>query len=181
MPTAKRMLLPVVLAIVWCASMGVPAQAANTGWDPDDMTGRFDLRWVGAYRQADGTVRLDISLWDPVRRWMLHRHPATPRPRSLTVTSVGLSAARLYGAGHIFFSEELQRWVMEWADTRLEFRAAVSHPNPFLFQVWIPDENRRGAEVAANAWGLGVTSCERLGDADPSCDQIPGDDRGLDP
>jgi hypothetical protein len=180
MPIRKRLVVSALLALVWGASVAAPVGAANTGWDPEDMTGRFDLRWVGVYRQDTGAVRLDISLWDPVRKWMLARHPTTGPRRSLSVRSIGLSEARVYGAGYIFFREESQRWVMEWADTRLMFRAAVSHPNAYLFQVWFPVENRWGAQVAENAWGLSVTSCEHLR-TDPYCDQVPGYAGGLDP
>jgi hypothetical protein len=174
-PGPEREVLVIVLVVLWCLSVATPANATNTGWDPDDMAGRLDLRWVGAYGQDSGMVRLDISLWDPVRRWMLNRHPTTGPPRYLHVTSESLPQVGIYGVGHVFFDIEVQRWVMDWADAGLEFRASVSHPNPYLFQVWFP------VDVGEYAWGLGVTSCEHVRSADPSCDQIPGEDGGLDP
>ncbi len=177
----RKILLGVALAAMLCVSVVTPARATNTGWDADDITGRLDLRWVGVYWQDSETVRMDISLWGPVRRWMLNVHPTAGPSRSLSVRSIGLTESRIYGTGHIFFSEETERWVMEWADTRLEFRAQVLHLDPYLFQVWFPAENRYGARIAENAWGLGVTSCERLRSPNPACDEVPGHDRGLDP
>jgi hypothetical protein len=142
-----------------------PANAAGTAWDPDDVGGRLDLRWVGVYREDADTVRVSISLWDPVRSWML------PRPdhwRHLMVRSEGFFDAGIYGEGFIFFSSERNRWVMEWIDAGsagLVGRFRASHPNPNLFQVWLPTEH---------ATAIAVWSCDhgRLGQL-PSCSRDP--------
>ena len=48
---------------------GVPARAGSV-WDPNDPIYRLDIRWVGAYTQADGRLRVTVSFYAPVRlRW----------------------------------------------------------------------------------------------------------------
>ena len=48
----------VLLAAAVVAATASPAIAASSAWDPDDVEGKLDLRWVGVYRQDPDTVRL---------------------------------------------------------------------------------------------------------------------------
>jgi hypothetical protein len=180
-------LLSIAVSLSFVVSLVSPARAATTGWDPNDVSGRLDLRWVGVDRQDADTVRVAITFWDPVRDWML------PRPdhwRQLYIFSWGFQAANTHGQGYIFFSAEANRWLIEWIDSgsgapfRHPFPA--THPNPYLFQVYIP---------AANATGIAVFSCDHaVPHSLPGCsvggipgppqieDWIPRDfDVGLDP
>ena len=179
----RRTLLSILLSLSFVISLVSPAQAASTGWDPNDVDGRLDLRWVGVYRQDADTVRVAITLWDPVRDWSL------PRPdywRQLYIVSSGFFEVRHYGQGYIYFSAKLNRWVIEWIDTgsgqpfRHPFPA--THPNPYLFQAYLP---------ADYATGITVQSCDPASPHSlPGCsipptqngDWIPQDvDDGLDP
>ncbi len=179
-------LLSIMLSLSFVVSLVSSAHAASTGWDPNDVGGRLDLRWVGVYQQDADTVRIGITLWDPVRAEML------PRPdyrRELYVLSQGFFNAGIYGQGYIFFSADRGRWVMEWIDggsSGLVARFPVDHPNANMFRVWLPAEN---------ATGIGVLSCEHGNSSTlPACgspaspeppaiqDWIPGDYlHGLDP
>ena len=141
-------LLSVLLSLSFVFSLVSPAHAASTGWDPNDVDGRLDLRWVGVYQQDAGTARVAITLWDPVRNWML---PFPRHWRQLLIYSTGIAAVPIYGNGYIFFDAEENRWVMDWIDAGSAFggRYRVAHPNPYLFQVWVPAEWASGFSVVS--------------------------------
>ena len=46
---------------------------ASGVWDPDDVTGRFDLRWVGATYTSTGEIHLTVSFHDGFKRRFLPR------------------------------------------------------------------------------------------------------------
>lgn len=51
-----------------------PTPAAAAGdWDPDDVRGPFDLRWVGAAYTSSGNIRLTYTFYDPVETWRFPR------------------------------------------------------------------------------------------------------------
>lgn len=52
---------------------GRVARADSGVWDPDDVTGRFDLRWVGATYTAAGEIHLSVSFYDGFERRFLPR------------------------------------------------------------------------------------------------------------
>jgi hypothetical protein len=61
--------LAVVLALSSVVSLAVPARAGSV-WDENDPGRRLDIRWVGAYQQIDGRMRVTVSFYAPVRkRW----------------------------------------------------------------------------------------------------------------
>jgi hypothetical protein len=46
-----------------------PARAGSV-WDPNEPGHRLDIRWVGAYQQLDGRLRVTVSFYDRTRiRW----------------------------------------------------------------------------------------------------------------
>jgi hypothetical protein len=50
----------------------LPRSPAHAGgvWDPNEPIHRLDIRWIGAYEQADGRLRVTVTFYDPVRlRW----------------------------------------------------------------------------------------------------------------
>jgi hypothetical protein len=70
-----RVLL-VVLALGSIILNPLPAQAGSV-WDANDSGHRLDIRWVGAYQQADGRMRVTVSFYDRVRtRWF--NRPSDP-------------------------------------------------------------------------------------------------------
>ena len=51
-----------------------PVTAGVSGvWDADDVTGRFDLRWVGAAYTSTGEIHLSVSFHDEVKPRFLPR------------------------------------------------------------------------------------------------------------
>lgn len=157
-------LLSTVLSLSFVVSLVSPAHAASTGWDPNDMDGRMDLRWVGVYRQDADTVRIGITFWNPVRQWML---PDPFRsPRRLIVWSDGYLEASIYGQGYIYFSTEKDRWLIEWIDagSGMPFPRSfpVAHPTPYLFQAYLPAEPDPYGGAVGHATGITVDTCDHL-------------------
>jgi hypothetical protein len=66
----RSSLLALLLSVLLTVSVAAPAQAANSGWDPNDTKNVLDLKWVGIYRQDPDTTRVSITFWNPVRDWM---------------------------------------------------------------------------------------------------------------
>jgi len=61
--------LAVVLALGSIILSPMPAHAGSV-WDVNDPGHRPDIRWVGAYQQADGRLRVTVSFYGRVRnRW----------------------------------------------------------------------------------------------------------------
>jgi hypothetical protein len=59
----------VVLALGSVILGPIPAHAGSV-WDANDPGHRLDIRWVGAYQQADGRMRVTVAFYDRVRiRW----------------------------------------------------------------------------------------------------------------
>jgi hypothetical protein len=78
------LLLGVAAVLIPATSAGLPASQAldRSGatiagaggvWDPDDVTGRFDLRWVGAAYTSTGELHLSVSFHDGFKRRFLPR------------------------------------------------------------------------------------------------------------
>jgi hypothetical protein len=58
-----------IVALAFVALLPTGARAASD-WDPNEPTRRLDMRWLGAYRETDGQLRVTISFYHPVRlRW----------------------------------------------------------------------------------------------------------------
>jgi len=78
------LLLSVAAVLIAATSAGLPASQAFDGsgaitagaggvWDPDDVTGRFDLRWVGAAYTSTGEIHLSVAFHDEFKRRFLPR------------------------------------------------------------------------------------------------------------
>ena len=55
-----------ILAIVLCigGSMALPGRAGAAGdWDPDDVRGRYDFRWIGANYTPNGDIKLTVVFY----------------------------------------------------------------------------------------------------------------------
>ena len=52
---------------------GAVSAGASGVWDPDDVTGRFDLRWVGAAYTSTDEIHLSFSFYDGFKRRFLPR------------------------------------------------------------------------------------------------------------
>jgi hypothetical protein len=113
-------LLSVAAVLTPTASTGVPAsQALNRSgavtagasgvWDPDDVTGRFDLQWVGAAYTSSGEIHISVSFYDGFKRRFLPKAIDYPPPSNV---SVGLSGAL---AG--WFLRHHGRIVFIWGDS----------------------------------------------------------------
>jgi hypothetical protein len=65
----KRFRVGLIGLLVFAALAPTPVRAASV-WDPNEPIHRLDIRWVGAYEQADGRLRVTVVFYDPVRlRW----------------------------------------------------------------------------------------------------------------
>jgi hypothetical protein len=95
-----RVLL-VVLALGSIVLNPLPAQAGSV-WDANDSGHRLDIRWVGAYQQADGRMRVTVSFYDRVRtRWF--NRPGDPLvgiPAWTANLYVGFAEDRADGMSH---------------------------------------------------------------------------------
>jgi hypothetical protein len=78
------LVLSVAAILIPTTSTGLPAaqalrhssavsRGASGDWDPDDVTGRFDLRWVGAAYTSTGEIHLSFSFYDGFKRRFLPR------------------------------------------------------------------------------------------------------------
>lgn len=81
---AIALLLRVAAVLMPATSSGLPAShaldeagtvaaGASGVWDPDDVTGRFDLRWVGAVYTSTGEIHLSVSFHDGFKPRFLPR------------------------------------------------------------------------------------------------------------
>jgi hypothetical protein len=62
----ERRIAVVVLALSLLLAGALPASAASD-WDPDDVEGPLDLRWLGAWFVPDDHIRITVSFYDGFR------------------------------------------------------------------------------------------------------------------
>ena len=78
------LLLSIAAVLIAATSAGLPASQTFDGsgaitagaggvWDPDDVTGRFDLRWLGAAYTSTGEIHLSVAFHDEFKRRYLPR------------------------------------------------------------------------------------------------------------
>jgi hypothetical protein len=112
------LVLSVAAVLTPTTSTGLPASqalsrsgavtAGTSGvWDPDDVTGRFDLRWIGAAYTSTGEIHLSVSFYDEFKRRFLPREISS----LYSHVSVGLS-----GALDGWFLRQHGRIVFIWGD-----------------------------------------------------------------
>ncbi len=102
-----RRTLPIVALILMLL---MPSSAlASSRWDPDDVEGRFDLRWIGAAYTARGEIHLSVSFYDGFDWRLLPRmsDPWWDESRALVVLS---------GANAGYFLRLHGRVVFLWGD-----------------------------------------------------------------
>jgi hypothetical protein len=142
-------LVLVAFAVTTLLASAVPAAAATTAWDPHDMRGRFDLRWVGVYRQDADTIRLGIRLWHPIRRWNFDQTHGIVV--SLNPFDQDADAWVHPGDGG--------GWVARFYDEGVPpplFHARVTHPRGTLFRLFLPAEWVTGEEITVKAVANGA-------------------------
>lgn len=129
-----------IAALAFVTLLPSGAQAASV-WDPNEPTYPLDIRWIGAYRESDGQLRVTISFYHPVRfRWF-------DRLQDLQLTSMVVLFAGEAGGQPIWFA------VFGKRDNRLRMQlcesgsgcheeARVTRPNRFTIRArfgMVPD------------------------------------------
>jgi hypothetical protein len=109
---------------------GSTAFVSSGLWDPDDVEGLFDFRWVGAAYTSTGKIHLSVSFYDAFR---LRRLPA---PVLNTGTDSYVSVW-LSGALNGYFLRKGGRVIFEWGDfgSTCCKTADVTRPRPGVFSV----------------------------------------------
>jgi hypothetical protein len=109
---------------------GVVLGGANGMWDPNDVTGRFDLRWIGASYTSSGEIHLSVSFYDRFERRFL------PRDINDSYSHVNIE---LSGALDGWFHRQDGRIVFTWGDFGSSCceRARVRQPSSNVLSVVI--------------------------------------------
>jgi len=109
---------------------GLTALASSGQWDPDDVEGRFDFRWVGAAYTSTGELHLSVSFYDKFRVRMLPRISEGPYPRHVSVRF----SRSLFGT---FWRQPGGHVVFEWGNLGCCKTLDVTRPAPKVFSVII--------------------------------------------
>lgn len=145
----------VALVTVSLALALLPMSPAHAGgvWDPNEPIHRLDIRWVGAYEQADGRLRVTITFYDRVRmRWF--------RPfdfGSLTTLVVAFTQDRdqrpfMFG---LFFRHAGRLKAAMCESGSNCGRARITRPNPFTIRAWFEPFDvlpRAGWSFVGRSW-----------------------------
>jgi hypothetical protein len=67
-----RRWLVTVAAVTSLVLLPTPASAIGD-WDPNDVSGPLDLRWIGGVYTPTGDIKLTLSFYDPVPDWRFPR------------------------------------------------------------------------------------------------------------
>jgi hypothetical protein len=137
-----------------------PARAASV-WDPDDPIYRLDIRWVGAYEQADGRIRLTISFHHRVRlRWFEPLQMGT-----FSTLVVSFSADRNQEAfTFALFGRENGRLVAAMCEDQEGCgRGLLRRPNRRTIRAWFDP----GALTPHAGWAFRARSWRHSGGVDP--------------
>jgi hypothetical protein len=121
-----------ILALAFVILLPSGAQAASV-WDSNEPTYPLDMRWIGAYVESDGQLRVTISFYHPVRfRWF-------DRLQELQLSSMVVLFADEAGGRPIWFA------VLGRRDNRLRAQlcesgsvceeARVTRPDRFTIRV----------------------------------------------
>lgn len=122
-----------IMALAFVTLLPTGAQAASV-WDPNEPTRRLDMRWIGAYVESDGQLRVTISFYHPVRlRWF-------DRLRDLELSSMVVLFADEAGGQPIWFAvfgkrdSRLRAQLCESGSVCVE-EARVTRPDRFTIRV----------------------------------------------
>ena len=67
------MIRRVAFSLVLVLSLLIPLHARAVGvWDPNDVRGPYDLRWVGATNTSSGRVKLTVTFYAGFDPKLLH-------------------------------------------------------------------------------------------------------------
>jgi hypothetical protein len=90
-------------------------RALSGVWDPDDVEGRFDIRWIGAAYTSTGEIHLSLSFYEAFRARALARYGhVTGRNDGYGYVNVTLSSSIDYGH---FLRRPGGRIVFVWGDS----------------------------------------------------------------
>ena len=150
----------VVATLVLVALLPNPAHAAGV-WDPNDPIRRLDIRWVGAFEQADGQIRVTITFYHPLRlRWFEPIHMGT---LSTLVVSFSQTAPQ---DGFIFavYGRERDRLIAVMCEDQTGCgRGLLRRPNPRTIRVWFDP----GSLTPHAGWFFRARSWRHSGGVDP--------------
>lgn len=126
---------------------------AASDWDPDDVRGPFDLRWVGATYTASGDIRLTFSFYDPVPTWKF--------PRASNIGDHGVKVVRVHSEEYGRIYRTRDGWlhliwdeisptipqhvpVARLSPTTFRTRFFPPHPGPYVLRtlgIWTPGDD----------------------------------------
>jgi hypothetical protein len=136
---ARPWTLATVATIVMVTMTALAATAAaGSDWDPDDVRGLLDIRWVGAAFRADDTIRLTVSMYGDFRVSAL---PETSGKPLSWFGQRGLLRVRLTAHLSGFFVQRRSgRVVFLYGDTGSSCcsRARVRRPSATVLRVVFP-------------------------------------------
>lgn len=137
-----------VLALAWSMTSALPAGAVGD-WDPDDVRGRFDLRWIGAGYTADGDIRLTASFYPGFRIWDL------PRKHESFIPGVWFDIDT-YFTGWFFRHDGRVRFAYGDTGSNCCLKMGARIVDPFVLRVTFPpfDEAEAGIPIRGHSrWG----------------------------
>jgi hypothetical protein len=89
-----------------------PARAGSV-WDPDEPGHRLDIRWVGAYQQLDGRMRVTMSFYDRTRiRWFDEGIPISHFDANVKVGFTDVRGSSPYW--FVMFMRNQHDWLSAW-------------------------------------------------------------------
>jgi hypothetical protein len=131
-----RRIAPAIVAtsLMFVILTGVPVRGAGV-WDPNEPITRLDIRWVGAYEQVDGRIRLTITFYHPLRlRWFDPIQMGT-----LSTLVVTFSQVRDERVAFTFavFGRHRDRVIAVMCEDQTGCRrGSLRRPNPRTLRVW---------------------------------------------
>jgi hypothetical protein len=129
----KRVGIALVTLLALTLFPASPARAASV-WDPNEPIHRLDMRWVGAYEQADGRLRVTITFYDRVRlRWFDRSRSGTLSTLVIEFTPERDHRPFMFG----LFARRRDRLVAAMCESGSSCGGArVTRPNPFTIRAW---------------------------------------------
>jgi len=98
----RRIASIVVCALAVIAGLSLPANAEGV-WDPNDTTGRLDIRWVGASYTASGELHVSVSFYGRFEPRLLPRRGREGRSHVGIRLSAALDSTFVRSHGRLVF------------------------------------------------------------------------------